>query len=78
VDETIKDQLRQQFPVLDPIALLGAIRDTQQELAAVSDGSGQPRAADDLNAFLDGLASKHQKQKKSRIVRLLRNWARLL
>jgi hypothetical protein len=44
VDETAKDQLRQRFAALDPVALLKAIRDTQQELAAVSDGSGQPPA----------------------------------
>ena len=43
VEETVKEQLRQQFAALDPVALLKAIRDTQQELAAASDGSGQPQ-----------------------------------
>jgi hypothetical protein len=49
VDETVRDQLRERFAALDPVALLKAIRDTQQELAAVSDGSGQPpaRASED-------------------------------
>jgi predicted dithiol-disulfide oxidoreductase (DUF899 family) len=63
VDETAKDQLRQRFAALDPVALLKAIRDTQQELAAVSDGSGQPPApaSEDLSAFLDGLATAWQK-----------------
>jgi len=62
VDEVIKGQLRQRFAALDPVALLKAIRDTQQELVAVSDGSGQPlaRATDDLSAFLDGLATAWQ------------------
>jgi hypothetical protein len=62
VDEAVKGQLRQQFAALDPVALLKAIRDTQQELAAASDGSGQPpaRATDDLNAFLGGLATAWQ------------------
>ncbi|HJZ17358.1 MAG TPA: transposase family protein [Stellaceae bacterium] len=63
VDETAKDQLRQRFAALDPVALLKAIRDTQQELAAAADGSGQPpaRASEDLSAFLDGLATAWQK-----------------
>ena len=62
VEENIKEQLRQQFAALDPVALLKTIRDTQQQLAAVSDGSGQPpaRASDDLSAFLDGLATAWQ------------------
>ena len=62
VEETVKEQLRQHFAALDPVALLKTIRDTQQELAAVSDGSGQPpaRASDDLSAFLDGLATAWQ------------------
>ena len=62
VEENIKEQLRQQFAALDPVALLKTIRDTQQELAVVSDGSGQPpaRASDDLSAFLDGLATAWQ------------------
>src|SRR5712691_3086926 len=63
VDDTVKDQLRQRFAALDPVALLKAIRDTQQELAAVSDGNSQPpaRASEDLSAFLDGLATAWQK-----------------
>ncbi len=62
VEETVKEQLRQHFAALDPVALLKTIRDTQQELAALSDGSGQPpaRASDDLSAFLDGLATAWQ------------------
>src|SRR5438132_2171210 len=62
VDEVVKDQLRQRFVALDPVALLKAIRDMQQELAAVGDGHGQPpaRATDDLSAFLDGLATAWQ------------------
>jgi hypothetical protein len=62
VEENIKEQLRQQFAALDPVALLKTIRDTQQELAVVSDGSGQPpaRASDDLSAFLDGLTTAWQ------------------
>ena len=62
VEETVKEQLRQHFAALDPVALLKTIRDTQQQLAAVSDGSGQPpaRASDDLSAFLDGLATAWQ------------------
>jgi len=62
VDEGIKDQLRQQFAALDPVALLKAIRDTQQAFAAVDDGHGQPpaRATDDLSAFLDGLTAAWQ------------------
>jgi hypothetical protein len=62
VDETVKDQLRQRFAALDPVALLKAIRDTQQELAAVSDGNSQPpaRTSEDLSAFLDGLATAWQ------------------
>ena len=59
VEETVKDQLRQQFAALDPVGLLKAIRDRQQELAALGDGNGQPpaRASEDLAAFLDGLAT---------------------
>jgi hypothetical protein len=59
VDEVVKQQLRQQFAALDPVALLKTIRDTQQELAALSDGNAQPpaRASQDLAAFLDGLAT---------------------
>ena len=59
VDEVAKEQLRQRFATLDPVALLKAIRDTQQEIAAVGDGHGLPpaRATDDLSAFLDGLAT---------------------
>ena len=62
VEEGIKTLLRQQFAPLDPVALLKTIRDTQQELAAMSDGSSQPpaRASDDLRAFLDGLGSAWQ------------------
>ena len=62
VGEVVKHQLRQRFATLDPVALLKAIRDTQQELTAVGDGHGQPpaRATDDLNAFLDGLATAWQ------------------
>ncbi len=44
VEETVKEQLRQQFAALDPVGLLKAIRDTQQELAALGDGNGQPPA----------------------------------
>ena len=63
VDEVVKDQLRERFAALDPVALLKAIRDTQQELATVSDGHSQPptRATDDLSVFLDGLATAWQK-----------------
>ena len=59
---TSKSNCRQQFAALDPVALLKTIRDTQQELAVVSDGTGQPpaRATDDLSAFLDGLTSAWQ------------------
>jgi hypothetical protein len=62
VDEVVKQQLRQQFAALDPVALLKTIRDTQQELAALSDGNAQPpaRASQDLAAFLDGLATAWQ------------------
>jgi hypothetical protein len=62
VDEVVKHQLRQRFATLDPVALLKAIRDTQQELAAVGDGHSQPpaRSTDDLSAFLDGLATAWQ------------------
>ena len=62
VDEVVKDQLRERFAALDPVALLKAIRDTQQELAIVSDGHSQPpaRATDDLSVFLDGLATAWQ------------------
>src|SRR6202008_4114423 len=34
VNEVTKDQLRQRFAPLDPVALLKAIRDPQQELTA--------------------------------------------
>ena len=63
VDAVVKDQLRERFVALDPVALLKAIRDTQQELATVSDGHSQPptRATDDLSVFLDGLATAWQK-----------------
>jgi hypothetical protein len=59
VDEVVRDQLRERFAALDPVALLKAIRDTQQELATVSDGHSQPpaRATGDLSVFLDGLAT---------------------
>jgi len=62
VDEMVKDQLHQRFASLDPVALLKTIRDTQQELAVVSDGHGQPpaRATEDLSTFLDGLATAWQ------------------
>jgi len=63
VDESVKEQLRRQFVTLDPVALLKAIRDTQEELLTVGDGSDQPpaRASEDLGAFLDGLATAWQK-----------------
>src|SRR5216684_7212774 len=63
VDESVKEQLRQQFVTLDPVALLKTIRDTQQELATGGDGSDQPpaHAGEDLSAFLDGLATAWQK-----------------
>jgi len=50
VDESVKEQLRRQFVTLDPVALLKAIRDTQEELLTVGDGSDQPpaRASEDL------------------------------
>jgi hypothetical protein len=62
VVEAVKTQLRQQFAALDPVALLKAIRDTQQELATAGEGNSQPpaRATDDLSAFLDGLATAWQ------------------
>jgi hypothetical protein len=61
VDERAKQQLHRQFVSLDPVALLKAIRDTQQELAAFGAGSPPPaRASDDLSAFLDGLATAWQ------------------
>jgi hypothetical protein len=62
VEESTKTQLGQQFAALDPVALLKTIRDTRQELAALSDGNNQPpaRASDDLSAFLDGLATAWQ------------------
>ena len=62
VDEVVKDQLRRRFAALDPVALLKAIRDTQQELISAGDGHGQPpaRTIDDLSAFLDGLAGAWQ------------------
>jgi hypothetical protein len=62
VEEAVKTRLRQQFAALDPVALLKAIRDTQQELATAGDGNSQPpaRATDDLSAFLDGLATAWQ------------------
>ena len=36
VDETVKQRLREQFAVLDPVVLLAAIRRVQQELLALS------------------------------------------
>jgi hypothetical protein len=59
VDEVVKEQLRQQFAALDPVVLLKTIRETQQELNALSDGAAQPptRTTQDLGAFLDGLAT---------------------
>jgi hypothetical protein len=62
IDETVKDQLHQRFASLDPVALLKTIRDTQQELAVVSDGLGQPpaRTTEDLSTCLDGLATAWQ------------------
>jgi len=63
VEESIKNQLRQHFTALDPVALLKTIRDTQQELTALSDGSSQPpaRTTDDLSAFLNGMATAWQR-----------------
>jgi hypothetical protein len=62
VDERAKKQLHRQFINLDPVALLKAIRETQQELAAYDSGSQPPaRATDDLSAFLAGLATAWQK-----------------
>jgi hypothetical protein len=61
VEERVKKQLRRQFVTLDPVALLKAIRDTQQELAACDAGSQPPaRLTDELGAFLDGLATAWQ------------------
>src|ERR1700737_1824034 len=63
VNATIKEQLSQQFKVLDPVALLKNIRDLQGDRAAIADGNSQPpeRPSDDLAAFLDGLATAWQK-----------------
>ena len=62
VDEVVKEQLRQQFAALDPVVLLKTIRETQQELNALSDGDAQPptRTTEDLGAFLDELATAWQ------------------
>jgi hypothetical protein len=62
IDEVVKHQLRQRFATLDPVALLKAFGIRSKSLAAVGDGRGQPpaRATDDLNAFLDGLATAWQ------------------
>src|SRR5208282_3053893 len=62
VDEVIKEQLRQQFAALDPVTLLKTIRETQQQLNALSDGNAQPptRKTEDLAAFLDGPATAWQ------------------
>ena len=62
VSRKVKEQLRQQFAALDPVVLLKTIRETQQELNALSDGDAQPpiRTTEDLGAFLDGLATAWQ------------------
>ena len=81
VEEAVKDQLRQQFAALDPVALLKVIRDTQQELAIAGDGNSQPpaRATDDLSAFLDGLATAWQtihRAPQGRIKAATKHWWR--
>jgi hypothetical protein len=55
--EPAKQRLRQQFAALDPVALLKAIRDTQQELAALGDGNASPEPPTDIAVFFDSLAS---------------------
>ena len=50
--EPAKQRLRQQFAALDPVALLKAIRDTQQQLAAIGDGNASPEPPTDIAVFL--------------------------
>src|SRR5216683_1053514 len=55
VDETVKRRLREQFAALDPVALLKAIRDVQQQLLALSNhetgAAASPAQPEYLNAF---------------------------
>jgi hypothetical protein len=57
LDEKVKQQLREQFTDLDPVALLKAIRETQQELIALSDNGTQPTSSPAHSAYFDGFAT---------------------
>ncbi len=65
--EPVKQRLRQQFAMLDPVALLKVIRDTQQELAASVDGNALPVAPSaDIAVFLESLASAWRNEQPPR------------
>ena len=55
VDETVKRRLREQFAALDPVALLKAIREVQQQLLTLSNheirATAAPAQPEYLNAF---------------------------
>ena len=65
--EPAKQRLRQQFAALDPVALLKATRDTQQQLAAICDGIVSPEAPSaDITVFLESLASAWRNEQPPR------------
>jgi len=78
--EPAKQRLLQQFAALDPVALLEAIRDTQQELAAIGDGNALPAPPTDIAALLDSLASawrnEHPPRRQRRRNAACKHWWR--
>ena len=70
VDETVKQRLREQFAVLDPVALLKTIRGVQQELLALSNheinAADAPAQPEYFDAFATAWHSDYRAPKERR------------
>ena len=70
VDETVKRRLREQFVALDPVVLLKAIREVQQQLLALSNheirAAAAPAQPEYLNAFATAWHNDYRAPKERR------------
>ena len=57
IPENSKQQLQQQFELLDPVRLLKHIRDAQDAIVAISENLTPPPLSEDLQKFVSGLAT---------------------
>lgn len=55
--ESSKQQLQQQFELLDPVRLLKHIRDEQDAIVAISENLAPPTLSEDLQKFVSSLAT---------------------